>query len=169
MCDTFFFFFLSWSFLYWCNGTGTWCWPPVPLAFCGSSGGLLWCSPPAPAHKRRLELKLLLGSCSTDACSHPLLLQMQKEGLLWISQECKGRIWPWYFPLWGALCSFLRVDDGSPLPFVFLNGILSPLPLWFSDGFRMLCSCTHLLVDSSLLSGMAVQSVSTRDCFRTML
>lgn len=68
----FFFSPLSWTFLYWCNGTGNWCWPPVPLEFCGSSGGLLWCSPPAPAHKRSLELKLLLGSCSTDACSLPI-------------------------------------------------------------------------------------------------
>lgn len=54
-----------------------------------------------------------------------------------------------YFPLWGAVCSYLRVGDGSLFPFVFLNGILALLPLWFSDGLHMLCSCTPLLVASS--------------------
>lgn len=116
-------------------------------------------APPAPAHRRSLELKLLLGS---------LLHRHVFPFDIHYFFKCGKKVYFGFprnvrvefglvFPVMGAVCSCLRVGNGSLFPFVFFSGILAPLPLWLSDALHMLCSCTLLLVASSLLPGTAMQ------------
>lgn len=109
---------------------------------------------PAPALRRRLELKLLPGSllhrCMFLSNIHYFFKHGRKVYFGFPKNVRAG------FGLVFPVSSYLGVGDGSLFLFVFLNGILSPLLLWFSDSLHGLCSCTPL-VTSSLLLGRAVK------------
>ena len=128
-------------------------------------------APPAPAHRRRLELKLLLGSLLHRRVFLSNIHYFFKCGrkVYFGFPRNEGQIWP-RISHYGELCVPVSGQAilPNPFPFVFLNGILAPLPLWFSDGLHMLCSCASLLVAASLLPGTAAQGVSAWNSFQTL-
>lgn len=134
------------------QGTGAghhfhWC-PAALLVVCSGVAA------PAPALRRRLELKLLPGSllhrCMFLSDIHYFFKHGRKVYFGFPKNVRAG------FGLLFPVSSYLGVGDGSLFLFVFLNGILAPLLLWFSDSLHILCSRTPL-VTSSLLPGRAVK------------